>query len=69
MPADVHGILLRVASLSDTLAGKIAAWTDAESRTSKRMKDLTDIARLVEAHPPLRAELPPAVLQALEANS
>jgi hypothetical protein len=51
--ADVHGILLRVASLEDTLKGKIKAWSDSERRQSKRIKDLGDIARLVEAHPRL----------------
>lgn len=51
--ADVHGILLRVASLEDTLRGKMVAWSDAERRQSKRLKDLGDIARLIEAHPPL----------------
>jgi hypothetical protein len=53
VPADVHGILLRVASLEDTLRGKVLAWRDPERRQSKRMKDLSDIARLVESHPKL----------------
>ena len=53
VPADVHGILLRVASLEDTLKGKIKALSDSERRQSKRIKDLADIARLVEAHPQL----------------
>jgi hypothetical protein len=53
VPADVHGILLRVASLEDTLRGKIKAWSDLQRRQSKRIKDLGDIARLVEAHPRL----------------
>jgi len=53
VPADVHGILLRVASLEDTLRGKIKAWGEPERRQSKRIKDLGDIARLVEAHPQL----------------
>lgn len=53
VPADVHGILLRVASLDDTLKGKIKAWSDAKKRQSKRIKDLGDIARLVETHPSL----------------
>ena len=65
VPADVHGILLRVASLEDTLAGKIKSWRTPERRTSKAIKDLGDIARLVEAHPPLEATLPPDVVQAL----
>ncbi|MBN1127861.1 MAG: nucleotidyl transferase AbiEii/AbiGii toxin family protein [Chitinispirillaceae bacterium] len=51
VPADVHGILLRVASLDDTLRGKIAAWRDSGRRQSKKIKDLGDIARLVENHP------------------
>jgi hypothetical protein len=58
VPADVHGILLRVASLEDTLQGKIRAWSDPERRQSKRLKDLADIARLVEAHPELWNSLP-----------
>ena len=53
VPADVHGILLRVASLEDTLSGKIKAWSDAKRRQSKRIKDLGDIARLIETHPGL----------------
>jgi hypothetical protein len=53
VPADVHGILMRVASLKDTLQGKIAAWRDGERCQSKKIKDLGDIARLVESHPEL----------------
>ena len=53
VPADVHGILMRVASLADTLSGKIRACSDSTRRQSKRIKDLADIARLVEAHPEL----------------
>jgi len=55
--ADVHGILLRVASLEDTLQGKMKAWADPHRRQSKRIKDLADIARLIEAHPGLRSLL------------
>ena len=53
IPADVHGILMRVASLEDTLRGKIRAWSDLQRRQNKRIKDLADIVRLVEAHPEL----------------
>lgn len=49
--ADVHGILLRVATLEDTLAGKIKAWGEPTRRQSKQAKDFTDIVRLAEAHP------------------
>ena len=58
VPADVHGILLRVASLEDTLHGKILAWRDRSRRQSKRAKDFADIARLVESHPILWNTLP-----------
>jgi hypothetical protein len=57
--ADVHGILMRVASLNDTLAGKIVAWRDHTRRPSKRQKDLLDIMRLVESHSELKEGLPP----------
>lgn len=30
------------------------AWSEPEHRQSKRLKDLADIARLIEAHPHLR---------------
>jgi hypothetical protein len=58
VPADVHGILMRVASLEDTLHGKILAWRDAKCRPSRRQKDLSDIMRLEESHPELKAKLP-----------
>lgn len=61
VPADVHGILMRVASLPDTLKGKIKAWSEPERRQSKRIKDLADIARLVETHPQLWLDLPDAL--------
>ena len=60
--ADVHGILMRVASREDTLAGKVRAWSDEKRRPSKRQKDLLDITRLVETHPTLWERLP-ATLQ------
>lgn len=68
-PADVHGILLRVASLEDTLRGKIKAWSDAARRQSKRIKDLGDIARLVETHPGLWSQLTPELQAQIERPS
>jgi hypothetical protein len=53
VPADMHGILLRVASLEDTLSGKLKAYSEPARRQSKRIKDLADIVRLVETHPHL----------------
>jgi hypothetical protein len=69
VPADVHGILLRVAALRDTLAGKIQAWRDPQRRQSKRIKDLGDIARLIEAHPDLWAQLPAELQQQVDKPS
>ena len=66
VPADVHGILLRVASLEDTLKGKIEAWSDHKRRQSKRIKDLGDIARLIESHPGLWDSLTEDLKQQIE---
>ena len=66
VPANVHGILLRVASLEDTLRGKIKAWSEPARRQSKRIKDLADIARLVEAHPHLWDGLSEALKQQVQ---
>ncbi len=67
--ADVHGILLRVASVEDTLTGKMRAWADPERRRSKRIKDLGDIARLVEARPDLWDRLSDDLKERLERAS
>jgi len=53
VPADIHGILLRAASLEDTLRGKIRAWRERETKQSKKLEDLGDIARLIESNPRL----------------
>ena len=66
VPADIHGILMRVASLEDTLRGKIKAWRDTEIRQSKKLKDLGDIARLVESHPQLWELLDPDLKEIIQ---
>jgi hypothetical protein len=66
LPAEVHGILMRVASLEDTLQGKLAAFVAPERRGSKRMKDLLDISRLLETHPQLKEKIPNEILEKLE---
>jgi len=66
VPADVHGILLRVASLEDTLNGKIEAWSDSTLRQSKRIKHLGDIARLIESHPHLWDSITQELKQQIE---
>ena len=65
VPANVHGILMRVASLEDTLAGKLAAYSEPSQRPTKKLKDILDIGRLAEAHPQLLTHLPPAILTKL----
>lgn len=69
VPADVHGILMRVASLTDTLRGKILAWQDPKRRATKRQKDLLDIMRLVEAHPKLRKMLPAGLSKKISSDT
>jgi hypothetical protein len=65
VPADIHGILMRVASLDDTMRGKLKAYATTERRPSKRQKDLLDIARLIESHPKLRTKVPTDILAKL----
>jgi hypothetical protein len=64
-PGDVLGLRLSVAALGDVLQGKIWAFSDEKRRPSKRQKDLTDIARIVEKYPELRAQVPRAVIEKL----
>lgn len=64
--AIVHGILMRVASLEDTLTGKIAAYEEPQRRPSKRQKDLADISRLLEAHPGIKDLIPQPIYDRLE---
>lgn len=66
VPADVHGILMRVASREDTLRGKLEAYRDPERRPSKRQKDLADIARMLEAHPAFVSAVPEEIRRKLE---
>jgi len=40
LPSDVHGIPLRVASLEDTLKGKIEAWSDPDEENANGSKIL-----------------------------
>ncbi|MFN3981076.1 MAG: nucleotidyl transferase AbiEii/AbiGii toxin family protein [Caldilinea sp.] len=62
---EVLGLALPVASLEDTLQGKVWAASDPERRASKRQKDLADIARLIEAYSWLRARVPAELLERL----
>ncbi len=62
---EVLGLRLPVASLEDLLRGKVWAVQDPTRRASKRQKDLADIARLLEAYPHLRRQVPEQVLARL----
>jgi hypothetical protein len=64
-PRDVLGKELPVAALEDVLQGKLWAVQDVQRRPSKRQKDMADIARILEAYPKLRDQVPPEVLAKL----
>lgn len=64
-PRGVLGLTLPVAAVDDVLRGKVWAAQDATRRASKRQKDFADIARLLEAYPGLREQVPPAILEKL----
>ena len=59
---DVLGLELRVADVADVLQGKIWAASDPSRRSSKRLKDFADIARIVEVYPTL-IDLVPAEIR------
>lgn len=62
---EVLGARLPVAAVEDVLQGKIWAVTDRDRRSSKRQKDLADIARLLEKFPSLRDRVPADILARL----
>ena len=62
---EVLGKVMQVAALEDVLQGKVWAAQDSQRRGSKRQKDLADIARIIEAYPDLRAQVPTEILQRL----
>jgi len=63
---EVLGYEMSVASLRDILRGKVWAYLDEGRRKSKRQKDLSDIMRLVESHPELKAALPSEIVLQLD---
>lgn len=64
-PREVLGLVLPVADIQDVLRGKVWAAQDSTRRPSKRQKDLADIARLIEAYPELRQQVPADILARL----
>jgi hypothetical protein len=55
---DVMGYTLPVAAIEDLLQGKVWAASDASRLPSKRLKDLADIARILEVRPELIERVP-----------
>lgn len=64
-PRPVLGRELPVAAIEDLLQGKLWAYQDTTRRTTKRQKDLVDIARLLEIQPALTAKVPAEVRKKL----
>lgn len=64
-PHEILGHRLPVAAIEDLLQGKVWAAGDRSRRASKRQKDLADIARLIEARPHLRDQVPAELLDRL----
>ena len=62
---DVLGMSLRVADVADVLQGKVWAASDPTRRASKRLKDIADIARIVETYPELTRQVPEDILDRL----
>jgi hypothetical protein len=62
---EVLGLRLPVATVESVMQGKVWAALDPQRRSSKRQKDLADIARLLEAYPDLRRLVPDALVARL----
>ena len=60
---------LPVARIDDLLRGKIWAAMDSSGRPSKQLKDLSDIARILEVAPELRSEVPKEILAKIPGQS
>jgi hypothetical protein len=65
-PKQVLGYDMLVADVRDVLQGKIWAYQDQTRRASKRLKDLADIARLIEAKPKLAESVPDDIRSKIE---
>jgi len=62
----VLGYRMKVAAIEDVLPGKIRTYSDEQRRMSKRLKDLTDILRIVETYPAFEEKLPDSVREMLK---
>jgi hypothetical protein len=66
---EVMGLRLPVARIEDVLQGKIWAALDSTRRASKQLKDLSDIARILEVAPELRGRVPAELLQKIPGST
>ena len=64
-PMEVLGRMMPVADIADVLQGKVWAASDPARRPSKRLKDLADIARILELRPDLSGQVPVAIRERL----
>ncbi len=67
-PKTVLGLTLPVAQAEDVLQGKIWAAQDPTRPRSKYFKDITDISRLLDKFPELRARVPKDILDILDSR-
>jgi hypothetical protein len=63
----VLGLRLPVAAIEDVLEGKIRVAQELTRRPSRQIKDLADIARLLEAQPDLERMIPTDIRARIEA--
>jgi len=66
---DVMDFQLSVARIEDVLQGKIWATLDRTRPPSEQLKDLSDIARILEVAPDLRARVPLEILARIPTES
>lgn len=66
---DVMGLRLPVARIEDVLQEEIWAALDTTRRASRQLKDLSDIARILEVAPELRSRVPVEILQQIPGES
>ena len=62
----VLGYQMNVANMEDVLQGKIWAYLDEQRRKSKRLKDLSDIIRLIEVNPSLNNLIPASIKERID---